>query len=137
MIKSYIDNYNGEWVNGAGILIVIKKIDYESVFVFFFSPPDFLPIYQTWCGEKRTIDMLAKYSSEQGPGLVDELWEVGNGYQLHLSFEPGYILDEFQCDSIVPALSRYEKDDFLNEYYHFFEPLKHYFKKDSEHSALI
>ena len=24
-----------------------------------------------------------------------------------------------------------------NEYYHFFEPLKHYFKKDSEHSALI
>lgn len=42
--------------------------------------------------------MLAKYSSEQGHGLVDELWEVGKGYQLHLSFEPGYILDEFQCD---------------------------------------
>lgn len=41
---------------------------------------------------------LPKYSSEQGLGLVDELWEVGKGYQLHLSFEPGYILDDFQCD---------------------------------------
>jgi|GEM_PF-6034684 len=60
MIKSYIDNYSGDLVNGAGIRIVIKEIDYENAFAFFFSPPDLLPIYQPWCGEKRTIDMLAK-----------------------------------------------------------------------------
>ena len=80
--------------------------------------------------------MLAKYRPEKGPGLVVELWEDGKGFQLDLNFEPGYILDELQRDSIVPGLSRYEKDVFLDEYYHFFEPLKHYIKKDSEQSTL-
>lgn len=80
--------------------------------------------------------MLAKYRPEEGPGLVVELWEVGKGFQLHLSFESGYILDELQRDSIVPGLSRYKKDVFLDEYYHFFEPLTHYIRKDLEQSAL-
>ena len=136
MIKSYIDNYIGEWENEAGNVIVIKKIDDESAFASFFSPPNYLPVYRPWCGEKPSIDMLAKYRSEEGPGLVVELWEVGKGFQLDLSFVPGYILDELQRDSIVPALCRYEKVDFLDEYYHYFEPLKHYIKNDSEQSAL-
>lgn len=41
MIKSYIDNYSGDLVNGAGIRIVIKEIDYENAFAFFFSLPIF------------------------------------------------------------------------------------------------
>ena len=80
--------------------------------------------------------MPAKYRPEEGPGLVVELWEVGKGFQLDLNFEPGYVLDKLQRDSLVPGLSRYEKDDFLAEYYHYFEPLKHYIRKDSVQSAL-
>ncbi len=136
MIKSYIENYIGEWENEAGNRFAIKKVDDETALVSFFSPPDNLPIYRPWCGEKPSIDMLAKYRPEEGPGLVVELWEDGKGFQLDLNFEPGYILDELQRDSIVPGLSRYEKDVFLDEYYHFFEPLKHYIKKDSEQSTL-
>ena len=133
---SYIDNYIGDWENEAGNLIVIKKVDDVTASVSFFSPPDNLPIYRPWCGEKPSIDMLARYNPEEGSGLVVELWEAGKGFQLHLTFEPGYILDELQRDSLVPGLSRYEKDDFVAEYYQYFEPLKHYIRNDSAQSAL-
>ena len=133
---SYIDNYIGEWENEAGNRIVIKRVDDETAMVSLFSHPDYLPIYRPWYSEKPSVDMLAKYTPEEGPGLVVELWEIGKGFQLDLNFEPGYILDEFQRDSLVPGLSRYEKYDFLAEYYHYFEPLKQYIRKDSAQSAL-
>jgi len=38
-------------------------------------------------------------------------------------------------DSLVPGISRFEEDDFLDEYYHYFEPLKHYLKIGAEPPA--
>jgi len=132
---SYIDHYIGEWENEAGNRLKIKKVDDETAIVSFFMPPDYLPIIRHWCDEKPSIDMIAKYRPGEGPDLVVELWEVGKGFKLHLSFEFEYMLDKLHRDSLVPALSRYEEDGFLDEYYHYFEPLKHYIKREAEQQA--
>ena len=48
------------------------------------------------------------------------------GFTLHLIFEAQYEPDYNKQDVLVPGLSRYTEDDFLDQYYYLFEPLKHY-----------
>ncbi len=127
----FIDNYIGEWENESGKRIVIKKSDEKTALVSFFAPPDYNPIYRPWCNERPSVDMIAKYRSIECSSLIVDLWEDGKGFELHLNLEYRYILDTLQRDSLVPALSRYERDSFLDEYYHFFEPLRHYIKKSN------
>ena len=79
--------------------------------------------------------MIAKYRPAESPELVVELWEEGKGFELHLTFEVAYILDIQHRDSLVPGISRFEEDDFLEKYYHYFEPLKHYLKTGTEPPA--
>ncbi len=123
---SYIDNYVGEWEDETGNRLSIRKVDDETCLVSFFGARDNQPIRRPWCAGKPSVDMVAKYRPENGPELVVELWEEGMGFTLHLNFEAAYILDEAERDALVPALSRYEDDDFLDQYYRYFEPLKHY-----------
>ena len=85
----------------------------------------------------HSIDMIAKYRPAESPELVVELWEEGKGFELHLTFELGYMLDIQHRDSLVPGISRFEEDDFLHEYYHYFEPLKHYLKTGPEPPAEV
>ncbi len=75
--------------------------------------------------------MVATYRPEDGPDLLIELWEKGMGFTLHLNFEAAYILDDAERDALVPAWSRYEEDDFLDQYYRYFAPLKHYTRRTS------
>ena len=128
-MDSYIDNYVGEWEDETGRQLSISKVNDEMCLVSFFRARDNQPIRRPWCAGKLSVDMVAKYRPEEGPEIVVELWEEGMGFLLHLSFEVAYILDESERAALVPALSRYEEDDFLDQYYRYFKPLKHYAKK--------
>ena len=134
-MDSYINHYIGEWENEAGNRLKIKKVDDETALVSFFSPPDHQPVFRQWYDEKPSIDMTAKYRPAESPALVVELWEEGKGFELHLTFEFGYMLDIQHHDSLVHGISRFEKDDFLDEYYHYFQPLNHYLKTGAEPPA--
>ena len=134
-MDSYIDCYIGEWENEAGNRLKIKKVGDETALVSFFLPPDHQPVLRPWYDKKPTVDMIAKYSPAESPALVVELWEKGKGFELHLTFESGYILDIQHRDSLVAGLSRFEEDDFLDEYYHYFVPLSHYLKTDARSKA--
>ena len=130
-MDSYIDNYVGEWENEAGNRLSIRKVDDEICLVSFFAARDNQPIRRPWCAAKLSVDMVATYQPEDGPGLLVELWEEGMGFTLHLNFEAAYILDDAERDALVPALSRYEEGDFLDQYYRYFAPLKHYTRRAS------
>lgn len=129
IMSSYIDVYVGEWGDEAGNRLSIRKVDDETCFVSFFQAHDNLPIRRPWCAEKISVEMVAICRPEYGPELVVELWEEGAGFTLHLNFEAAYILDDAGRDALVPALSRYEKDEFLDQYYRYFRPLKHYTRR--------
>ena len=132
ILDSYIDNYIGEWKNERGNRLTIKKVDETTALVSFFAAPDGQPIHRPWCGEKPTVDMIAKYDPQEGPRLEVELWGKRRGFRLHLTFEAQYELDRDQQDALVPALSRYREDHFLDQYYCLFEPLAHYTKAVAE-----
>ena len=122
----YLDNYVGEWEDETGHRLSIRKIDEETAVVCFFGARDHQPIRRPWCAGKLSVDMVAKYRPENGPELVVELGEEGSGFTLYLNFEMAYLLDAAKRDALVPALSRNAEDDFLEQYYRYFEPLKHY-----------
>lgn len=128
----YIDSYIGEWKDEDGNRLIINKVNDETATVSFFASSNNRPILRPWYNNKPSLDMSAKYYPEEGSELVVDLWEADKGFSLYLSFEPEYSLDEFRCDSIVPALSRYEEDNYLDQYYSFFGRLRHYTKEDVE-----
>jgi hypothetical protein len=70
--------------------------------------------------------MIAKYHPQEGAGLEVDLCRKRRGFTLHLTFEAQYELDHNKQDALVPGLSRYTEDDFLEQYYYLFEPLRHY-----------
>jgi hypothetical protein len=55
-----------------------------------------------------------------------DLWEESKGFILHLDHEYGYVLDPEQREALVPAISRYERDRFLDACYSLFGPLDHF-----------
>lgn len=122
----YIDRYVGEWESGAGNRLSIRKVDDETCFVSFYHADDNQPIRRPWGAGKPSVEMIAKCKTTDGPELIVQLGEEGTGFALHLLFEAAYVLDEAGRDALVPGLSRYEDDEFLNQYYRYFEPLTHY-----------
>ena len=55
-----------------------------------------------------------------------DLWKEGKGFILDLTHEYDYELDPERREALVPALSRYERDRFLDECYSLFGPLDHF-----------
>jgi len=126
VVNSYIDYYVGDWENQTDNRLSIRKVDEETCSVSFFGACDHQPILRPWYTGKPSVDMRAKYIPEDGPGLLVELGEEELRFTLHLNFEAAYIVDNAERDALVPCLSRYEKDSFLDQYYAYFKPLKHY-----------
>ncbi len=135
MAYSHIDNYLGEWEDERGNRLDIKKVNDETAVVSFFAAPDSQPLRRHWYREEPSVNMVAEYRPEDGPELVVELWEKGAGFRLYLTFEAAYVLDQARRDALVPGLSRHEEDDFLDQYYRLFEPLKHYTRRTAKHGA--
>ncbi len=90
ILDSYIDNYIGEWNDESGNRLSIKKVDETTALVSFFASPDGQPIHRPWCGEEPTVDMIAKYNSQEEAGLEVDLWGKRRGFTLHLTFEAQY-----------------------------------------------
>ena len=71
------------------------------------------------------MKMIAHYDDYNEDFRVD-LWEEGKGFILHLDHEYDYVLDSEQREALEAAISRYERDRFLDEYYSLFGPLDHF-----------
>jgi hypothetical protein len=126
-----IDKFIGEWENETGNLLMIKKKNNRIAFVTLYKGPNFKPVLRPYCGNSLTTNMIS-YLEDYGSTLVVDLWKKGKGFTLDLTYEYCYDLDKDKRDSLVPALSRYEKDKFLEKYYSLFEPLDHYTRKDGK-----
>ena len=129
-----IDRYVGSWVSKDGLCLKIEKIDEcrGSVSVLSESGE---PVRRPHWDDKPTSNMPAWYDDYEGDLEVD-LWEKGKGFSLILTYEYGYELDQFKRDALVPALSRYEDDHFLDAYYALFGSLSHYTREGSRPSPL-
>jgi hypothetical protein len=108
---------------------ILKAAGADAVYLFgsvsFFKGPKSEPVLRLYCGNSPSLEMDS-YLTEHGETLKVELWEKEKGFCLHLTYEYAYELDKDHRDSLVPALSRYAEDAFLDQYYHLFEPLEHY-----------
>ena len=127
-MKIGINKYVGKWISEDGYRLEIIKIDESRAKVSFFQADD-KPVLRPYFSNKPTTKMSANYDDYNGTFIV-ELWKEGKGFYLHLDYEYTYLLDKLKRDSLVPGISRYEEDDFLDEYYHLFGNLKHYTKFD-------
>lgn len=119
-----IDRYIGLWQNAEGFQLEIRKIDEARASASLFSPLG-PPIDRPFYEDKPSVDMPAKYSDYEGTMTV-QLWRSKSGLVLELIHEPAYDLDEFQREALVPALSRYEEDSFLDQYFVLFGRPNHY-----------
>jgi hypothetical protein len=129
MMDSYIDNYVGEWEDGAGKRLSIRKVTDQTCLVSFFGARDHQPMQRPWCAATLSVAMVATYRPAEGPELLVALGAEGTGFTRHLHFAAAYRLDDAARDALVPALSRDEEDDFLEQYSHDFQPLQHYTRR--------
>ena len=120
-----LDTFIGTWINKAGNRLEIKAKDNKSLNVSFFTNEN-IPVVRKYCNNLESLDMHAELDYYES-SIEVELWEKGKGFHLCLLYDfidlkvdPGYYL--------APGISRYEEDDFLDKYYHLFEPLDYYKK---------
>ena len=123
-----IEDYVGEWDDECGHRLSIKKLDVKTASVSLFLNSQ--AIVRRWFEDKLSTHMIGTYDLSEASELVVELWEQGKGFSLHLSFEPHHDLDKYSRDALAVALSRCDKDDFLDEYYSLFGTLRHYVRSD-------
>ena len=132
---SELDKFIGNWENDAGNLLVITKSTDLIALVSFLTGPNTSPVIRSYYENKPSIDMDS-HLADSGVSLEVDLWERGKGFSLHLTYEHAYELDKACHDSLVPALSHYEEDGYLDQYYPLFEPLNHYTKRVQNKSVL-
>ena len=124
-----IDRYTGHWRDVEGYRLEIKKINEEQASASLLSPLGF-PVNRPYFEGKPTVHMPAIYDDYEGTMEV-QLWGGESGFVLELLHEPAYDLDESRREALVPALSRYEEDYFLDQYYDLFGRLKHYTREET------
>jgi hypothetical protein len=122
---SDIDKFIGDWANEEGSRLVIKKTTSRTAIVSFLIGPAGIPVVRPYCSDLPSTRMHASLR-DYGSTIEVELWRSGKRFTLHLTHEYAYELDTEHRDSLIPALSHYEEDEFLNQYYSLFGPLKHY-----------
>ena len=90
-----------------------------------FLDPQGAPIGRPYMGGTPSVKMIAHYEDYNEDFRVD-LWKDGKWLILHLDREYDYVLDSEQRAVLVPSISRYERDRFLDAYYSLFGPLDHF-----------
>jgi hypothetical protein len=76
-------------------------------------------------GGTPSMKMIAHYDEYNEDFRVD-LWEESKGFILHLEHEYSYVLDPEHREALVPGISRYERDGFLDAHYSLFGHLDHF-----------
>jgi len=112
------------WVSESGYRLRIRKVRKDQAFVDFLDPRG-APIARPYMGGAPSMKMVAHYDDYNEDFRVD-LWEQGKGLMLYLDHEYDYVLDSEQREALEPAISRYERDRFLDAYYSLFGPLDHF-----------
>jgi hypothetical protein len=62
--------------------------------------------------------------------------EKGKEFILDLTHEYNYELDSERREALVPALTRYEPDRFLDEHYSIFGPLDRFVRRKAQNKTL-
>jgi hypothetical protein len=119
-----IARFVGSWVSASGYRLRIKKVREDQASVDFLDPVG-APVQRPYMKGAPSMKMIAHYDDYKGIFEVD-LWEEGKGFILDLTHEYDYELDLERREALVPALSRYDGDRFLDECYSLFGPLDHF-----------
>ena len=123
-MKSGIDRFDGIWESEDGYRLDITKTSDTSAVVSFYNPMG-ESVKRPYFDDRPTIKMIASYDNYFGEFRID-LWEEGKGFELDIVYEMEYELDKWKRESLVPGITRNEKDKFLDKYYRLFGNLKHF-----------
>jgi len=125
-----IDRYVGIWRNAEGYRLEIRRFDATHAVASLFSPfgP---PVSRPYYDNKLTVEMPAIYHDYDGDMEIS-LWKDGSGFVLQLQHEGAYDLDEARREALIPALSQYAEDTFLDSYHPLFGRLSHYTRQKAE-----
>ena len=100
----WIKNYEGEWENSEGFLIVVRLIDEDSASVDIALNGKI--ILRPWCENLPAFDLSAVYREGDGLGLEVDLGR--DGFSLFLDCESaGGICDD---ETLAAGISRLESD---------------------------
>lgn len=127
MLRDGIARFVGSWVSASGYRLRIRKVRNDRASVDFLDPRG-APVERAYMGCAPSIGMTAHYDDYHENVEVD-LWEQGKGFTLHLEHEYGYALDAEQREALLPAISRNERDHFLDSFYSLFGPLDHFVRR--------
>ena len=134
MTRYGIARFVGSWVSASGYRLRIKKVREDQASVDFLDPRG-APVQRPYMKGAPSMKMIAHYDEYNGIFEVD-LWEEGKGFILDLTHEYDYELDLERREALVPALSRYERDRFLDECYSLFGPLDHFVRGKEQNKPL-
>ena len=124
MLRDGIAQFVGSWISESGYRLRTKKVRKDRASVDFLDPLG-VPVERTYMGGGPSMKMIAHYD-DYYENFEVELWKEGKGFILHLDHEYDNVLDSMQREALVPAISRYERDHFLDPYYSLFGPLDHF-----------
>jgi len=134
MTRYGIARFVGSWVSASGYRLRIKEMLRDQASVDFLDPRG-VPIQRPYMRDAPTVKMIAHYDDYNENFEVD-LWEEGKGFILDLSHHYNYELDLEQREALVPALSRFERDRFLDECYSLFGPLDHFVRREAQNRTI-
>ena len=134
MTRYGIARFVGSWVSASGYRMRIKKVRKDQASVDFLDPRG-APVQRPYMRGAPSVKMIAHYYDYNGIFEVD-LWEGGKGFILNLTHEYDYELDPERREALVPTLSRYERDRFLDECYSLFGPLDHFVRRKAQNKTL-
>lgn len=122
-----ISRFVGTWVAASGHRLRIREVRKDKASVDFFDP-DGKPVRRPYMGGASSLEMAAHYDDYDGLFEVD-LWGPRKGFTLHLAHEEAYELDKHQREALVPGISRYQQDRFLDEFSPLFGRLEHFVRE--------
>jgi hypothetical protein len=134
MTRYGIARFVGSWVSASGYRLRIKEVLRDQASVAFLDPRG-VPIQRPYMSGAPTVKMIAHYDDYNENFQID-LWEAGKGFTLDLSHHYNYELDLEQREALVPALSRFERDRFLDECYSLFGPLDHFVRRKAQNRTI-
>ena len=131
-MDAYINNYEGHWQNEDGCHIYISIINETTAHVSFYTGEKRQPVYRPWFKNKPTFDMTGHYNPIESPELVVDLADPDSGFCLNLLYEDYLAINGIVQAALVPSISRYEEDAFLDQYYVMLGSLNTYTKCEKQ-----
>lgn len=130
MMRYDITRFVGSWIDASGYRLKIEKLTESQATVDFLDPSGD-PVRRPYMTGAPSLGMVAHYDDYNGTFEVD-LWEVERGFMLDLSHEYDYELDEKRREALVPGITRYERDHFLDEFSPLFGRLEHFVRAETQ-----